>query len=622
MDSLTIAIIVSIAVLVATVLFFVFTNPIEPTIQRYDPNDCIVLPDDFGELKTRFVCHINEENDLVSLVPTSTGGTIECPANCEVVQDKCIYPLSDEEITRELRKGPQGLTHGEQMFVMNIVNSDPRVQNILGDRQRVANCCTYMSDYGQTPTKHTLGVTFNMKDKDEVVEVAIDLQTLQVSHIESHEPRWYGQSGVPSNQEDIQNSDVAPRPDLFLQKPLTIEGLNEIQYVDKKIEFTVNFNEIGYDCGYPQLRIEDGSHQQIWGSGIVLVVCDPDLTESHIEREWMISDSPLGTPIIKKPGFYTLFATYGNNTVQKDFWVNPQISTVTISENNLEYGSYDPTTIKVKIDYNNTVRWVNQGKTTSKIEADNVADLNFFEATNFDVYGNSFLAPGQSFEFTFNQEGVFGYHGQPWQRGTVIVLPPDDVTIQLQIQPPDSPEDKNYSLKVAARKGYFVSWYNIDNKTHAITSKADNGQTFDSGPIHPRNTVFTLDTSSMESGYYQYYDKLNPEFSDTIRIIDPAKFDDDKLIEDTKNLKEVQEFLAKYPEAFSHVDHDYYDMVSYGIIKKTTDRYRSIWLRVIFDESGNIQRTLIDCGFGGITLEAPNALDYLKTEKCLSGFLR
>lgn len=417
-----------------------------------------------------------------------------------------------------------------------------------------------------------------------------------------------------------ETSDVVPRPDLISQKHLTVEGLNETYGVGQKIEFTVKYNGTKSKCpGYPSLHIETSDHKVIWESGTVLVLCDPDIKPAHFEKTWAIGNTPLGTPIINKTGHYTLFAEFENNIIQRDFWVNPQIVDVVISPKRLEYDGYSPTTIKVKIDYNNTVRWTNHGKTPAKIDADTAADLDFFEATNFDVHGNSFLALGKSFEFTFNKEGTFGYHGKPWQRGTVIVLPPDSVTIHLQIQRPDSQDDTDYSIKVAARKGYFVSWDNIDNKTHTITSK-DLGKTFDSGLIPP-DTVFTLDTSDMEHGYYQYYDKLNPELSDTIRIIDPAEFDDDALIENTKNIKEVKEFLKKYPQAFSHVDHDYYDMVSYGMINKIMDDSRSMWLRVIFDESGNVQRTSIDCGFGGMSLETPNVLEYLKTETCLEFYV-
>ena len=424
------------------------------------------------------------------------------------------------------------------------------------------------------------------------------------------------QRGLALPVQIARSSDIATRNgNLFSQQSLQIVELNEAHYVGQRIEFTIKFNGTGYGCGYPEIEIKDSQHQRVWKSNPSVVLCDPDMKIGHIEKEWKIGDAPLEIPVINKAGPYTMFVSFGDVIVQRDFWIIPQIVDVAVYSDNMEK-SYSPDVIKVKIGYNNTVRWINYGNTPAKIEADNATDLSFFETTNFDVNKNNFFGPGKSFQFSFDREGTFGYHGQPWQRGTVTVLPPDDAEIQIQIQPPNNPEDHEYSIKVAARKGYFVSWTNIDNKTHTVTS-IDGGRTFDSGPLANRSVTYSLDTSSMKAGYYQYYDKLNPDLSDVFRVIDPEKLDDKKLIDITKSLKEVQAFLTKYPSAFVHIDHDYYDMVSYGMINNTSDSYRNLWLRVIFDESGNVQRTLVDCGYGGVTLEAPNALEYLKIEKCL-----
>ena len=622
-----IAIALGMIILIGISIYFIFASPEAiPTkgqLKIFHAADSVVLPDDFGEPKSRILCHINEENDAVSLVATSTGGYIQCPVNCEVIQDMCVYPLSDEQIIRELRKGPQGLTHGEEMFVMRLVNSDPKIKQIIGERSYFTNCCSYMSELGPLPRNYTLGVIFNMTDKVEVVSLAFDLQSLKVEKIIVDESPWIGSPGIPTDPQLKQHipdtTQVVPRGDLFSQQPLRIIGLNETQYVGQEIEFTVQFNGTKAGCySYPTLWIENSNHQKVWESNFIVELCDPELTPKHIEQDWKIGNVPLGTPIVNKPGFYQMFAEFENDITQNDFWVNPQISTIIISnktlgqtENNLV-----PQIIKVKINLNNTVRWENHDNSPINIQADNASYFNFFDLTNFDINESSFLLPGKPFEFTFDKEGTFGYHGKPWQRGTIIVLPPDEGMVQLQIQQPDSFDDMEYSLKVAARKGFLVSWYNIDNKTHTITSKNDNGKSFDSRQIPPRAT-FTLDTSTLKTGYYQYFDKLNPDLSDTIRIIDPGEFDDNKIIQGTKSLDEVQAFLKKYPKAFSYVDHDFFDMVTFGMIKNDEKYSRFLRLQILLDESGSPNNIFVTCGYGGIGMETTNAFEYLKTEKCL-----
>lgn len=114
---------------------------------------------------------------------------------------------------------------------------------------------------------------------------------------------------------------VVSRGYLFLQQPLQIEGLAQTYNVGQKIKFTVKFNGTGYDCGYPDLKIEDGGHQKIWQSGNTVHSCDPDMKEEHIEKEWQIENTPLGIPMINKTGFYTLFAEFDNDIIQYGFWI-------------------------------------------------------------------------------------------------------------------------------------------------------------------------------------------------------------------------------------------------------------------------------------------------------------
>lgn len=88
--------------------------------------------------------------------------------------------------------------------------------------------------------------------------------------------------------------------------------------------------------------------------------------------------------------------------------------------------SFEPEVVNVVIGLNNTVRWVNNDVTSHWIEADNDEDPDFFMATTFGASSvgerQSYLVPGASFEYTFTKPGEFGYHGQPWMRGTIVVL--------------------------------------------------------------------------------------------------------------------------------------------------------------------------------------------------------
>lgn len=83
--------------------------------------------------------------------------------------------------------------------------------------------------------------------------------------------------------------------------------------------------------------------------------------------------------------------------------------------------TFEPQVTVVTIGYNNTIRWVNNDDVPHFIEADNMTDPDFYDATAKDA---NFIQPGQGFTFTFDKPGEFHYHGKPWLSGKVIVLPP------------------------------------------------------------------------------------------------------------------------------------------------------------------------------------------------------
>lgn len=93
--------------------------------------------------------------------------------------------------------------------------------------------------------------------------------------------------------------------------------------------------------------------------------------------------------------------------------------------------NYEPKYLHLVIGVNNTVKWTNDGISSSSVFADNHSDPDFYNATNpispVEDHGKSqnFLKPGESFEYTFTKVGYFGYHSEPhpWMRGWVLVLP-------------------------------------------------------------------------------------------------------------------------------------------------------------------------------------------------------
>jgi plastocyanin len=88
------------------------------------------------------------------------------------------------------------------------------------------------------------------------------------------------------------------------------------------------------------------------------------------------------------------------------------ISTVIIpegsSQSTAERNNFEPAIIRVVIGVNNTVQWVNQDVLLHSVRADDQGDPDFFRMTQ-DV----FLAPGETFEYTFIKPGRMDYHAEP-----------------------------------------------------------------------------------------------------------------------------------------------------------------------------------------------------------------
>ena len=80
----------------------------------------------------------------------------------------------------------------------------------------------------------------------------------------------------------------------------------------------------------------------------------------------------------------------------------------------------------------------------------------------------------------------------------------------------------DYAPDVATvTQGYVVEWTNVDAAAHTVTSSADFGETFDSS-LMSAGEVFTLDTSGLEIGEYEYLCIVHPWMVATLIIEEPA----------------------------------------------------------------------------------------------------
>jgi len=70
---------------------------------------------------------------------------------------------------------------------------------------------------------------------------------------------------------------------------------------------------------------------------------------------------------------------------------------------------------------------------------------------------------------------------------------------------------------VIVQQGHTVEWINVDSAAHTATSSADFGETFDTGLLGPGES-FTLDTTNLEIGEYEYFCIVHPWMIATLTI--------------------------------------------------------------------------------------------------------
>ncbi len=81
----------------------------------------------------------------------------------------------------------------------------------------------------------------------------------------------------------------------------------------------------------------------------------------------------------------------------------------------------------------------------------------------------------------------------------------------------------DYEPEVAnVPQGHVVEWINLDAVSHTVTSSLDFGETFDSGLLL-QDEKFSLDTSKLELGEYEYFCIVHPWMIATLVVQEPVE---------------------------------------------------------------------------------------------------
>jgi len=89
----------------------------------------------------------------------------------------------------------------------------------------------------------------------------------------------------------------------------------------------------------------------------------------------------------------------------------------------------------------------------------------------------------------------------------------------------DSSEEGNPDYEpdvTVVTQGYTIEWINADSVVHTVTSAEDFGETFDSGLMNAGD-VFTLNTSNLAGGEYEYLCIVHPWMVATLVIEEPKE---------------------------------------------------------------------------------------------------
>ncbi len=100
--------------------------------------------------------------------------------------------------------------------------------------------------------------------------------------------------------------------------------------------------------------------------------------------------------------------------------------------------------------------------------------------------------------------------------------PPANVVPATILAGASSQDNPDYDPDpVVAAQGDGVEWTNQDNVPHTVTSKADDGASFDSGIINAGAT-WLLNAADLDVGEYEYYCTLHPFMSAFLQVTEPG----------------------------------------------------------------------------------------------------
>ncbi|MCV0367672.1 MAG: cupredoxin domain-containing protein [Nitrosopumilus sp.] len=152
------------------------------------------------------------------------------------------------------------------------------------------------------------------------------------------------------------------------------------------------------------------------------------------EQVWKKNGFPDTMMSISYHYMMNLEAENENITISKwDFRKEPSYVIIPLGAVIVENTSLIPEEITVVLGKNNTITWINDDDTAHTFVSDKGGS---------ESWSTGMIKPGESSSVTFNNTGIFSYHGTPgpWISGTVTVLSPNYDEKNL-------PSSKNYDFQ-------------------------------------------------------------------------------------------------------------------------------------------------------------------------------
>lgn len=218
----------------------------------------------------------------------------------------------------------------------------------------------------------------------------------------------------------------------ILDLEIEVTGMKPVYYVGEPITFSVHVKTLGTFVPWPDFRIYkdeyvDNTSEPVFSRNY-MTPFEPDdkfnLTAWR-EQTWNFPlETDTGNPMISgnNDGIIRFFEE-GTYVLRVNAWGKQEkliefeiadMPSVIIPRGVVIEGNEDliPKEITVVLGKNNTVTWINQDDTGHGI------------ASDYGSWGSpGIIKPGESFSVTFNNTGIFEYHGEPgpWITGKVIV---------------------------------------------------------------------------------------------------------------------------------------------------------------------------------------------------------